>query len=221
MSGFDTAGLLESLLRLLPNSFAQASLMAKFVMGLLAFASLWSWVLICEGLFALSKLKRALKQASQGITSRVVEPVIAAGLSASRRVISGESSGELRQRIVEAMSRRAQNLLSDAEGGLHNLAVIASVAPFIGLFGTVYGIMTSFANIAEAKDTSLAVVAPASRKRSRRPPGASLRRFPAVSLTTASALRWRGPARVVSTASTSARSKIVAAPQAQLVKEVA
>ena len=47
-----------------------------------------------------------------------------------------------------------------AEGGLPNLAVISSVAPFIGLFGTVWGIMTSFVGIAAAKDTSLAVVAP-------------------------------------------------------------
>jgi biopolymer transport protein ExbB/TolQ len=50
--------------------------------------------------------------------------------------------------------------LTRAEGGLSNLAVIASVAPFVGLFGTVWGIMTAFAGIAEAKDTSLAVVAP-------------------------------------------------------------
>ena len=46
------------------------------------------------------------------------------------------------------------------EGKLPNLAIISSVAPFIGLFGTVWGIMTSFAAIAAAKDTSLAVVAP-------------------------------------------------------------
>ena len=46
------------------------------------------------------------------------------------------------------------------EGGLPNLAIISSVAPFVGLFGTVWGIMTSFAAIAQAQDTSLAVVAP-------------------------------------------------------------
>jgi biopolymer transport protein ExbB/TolQ len=58
------------------------------------------------------------------------------------------------------MNRRAQDLLAEPERGLPNRAVIASVAPFIGLFGTVFGIMTSFSHIAEAKDTSLAVVAP-------------------------------------------------------------
>jgi biopolymer transport protein ExbB/TolQ len=58
------------------------------------------------------------------------------------------------------MHREAQALLARIEGGLPNLAVISSVAPFIGLFGTVWGIMVSFSSIGEAKDTSLAVVAP-------------------------------------------------------------
>jgi biopolymer transport protein ExbB/TolQ len=58
------------------------------------------------------------------------------------------------------MTRAARDLLLGAESGLPNLAVIDSVAPFIGLFGTVWGIMTSFAGIADARDTSLAIVAP-------------------------------------------------------------
>ena len=58
------------------------------------------------------------------------------------------------------MRRVAQALLGRLDSGLPSLAVISSVAPFIGLFGTVWGIMTSFASIADANDTSLAVVAP-------------------------------------------------------------
>ena len=58
------------------------------------------------------------------------------------------------------MNRRARIVIANAEGGLANLAVISSVAPFVGLFGTVWGIMSSFTAIASAKDTSLAVVAP-------------------------------------------------------------
>src|SRR5208282_2164874 len=83
-----------------------------------------------------------------------------AGQSAGRLAVAGESASEKRQRIAEKMSRAGREMLMRAEGGLPNLAVISSVAPFIGLFGTVWGIMTSFAGIAEAKDTSLAVVAP-------------------------------------------------------------
>lgn len=58
------------------------------------------------------------------------------------------------------MTRAARMLLTRAEGGLPNLAVISSVARFVGLFGTVWGITVSFSAIAAAKDTSLAVVAP-------------------------------------------------------------
>jgi biopolymer transport protein ExbB len=66
----------------------------------------------------------------------------------------------LRERISDAMARAARELLTRSEGGLPNLAVIASVAPFVGLFGTVWGIMSSFAAISQAQDTSLATVAP-------------------------------------------------------------
>ena len=58
------------------------------------------------------------------------------------------------------MARAARELLTRSEGGLPNLAVISSVAPFVGLFGTVWGIMSSFAAIGQAQDTSLATVAP-------------------------------------------------------------
>ena len=62
------------------------------------------------------------------------------------------------------MARAARELLTRSEGGLPNLAIIASVAPFVGLFGTVWGIMASFAAIAQAQDTRLATVAPGHRR---------------------------------------------------------
>jgi len=58
------------------------------------------------------------------------------------------------------MNRAARGVIKTTEGGMANLAVIASVAPFIGLFGTVWGIMHSFAAIAAMHNTNLAVVAP-------------------------------------------------------------
>jgi biopolymer transport protein ExbB/TolQ len=86
--------------------------------------------------------------------------VIEAGRDAAALRLEGETVGEARARVVEAMSRAAQTLLVRIEGGLPNLAVISTVAPFVGLFGTVWGIMVSFMGIAGAQDTSLAVVAP-------------------------------------------------------------
>ncbi len=140
--------------------YAAAGLVGKSVMIALALASLWCWVLIVEGIWSASRLARATSRARSGRIDALVSPLEAAGLEAAHLVIPGEAVGERRHRIGEAMGREARSIVARAEGGLSNLAIVSSVAPFVGLFGTVWGIMTSFAGIAEAQDTSLAVVAP-------------------------------------------------------------
>ena len=74
----------------------------------------------------------------------------------SRPKAMATGAGEL----ANPRTRSARDVLLHAERGLPNLAVISSVSPFVGLFGTVWGIMNAFAGIADAKDTSLAIVAP-------------------------------------------------------------
>jgi biopolymer transport protein ExbB/TolQ len=141
--------------------FLEAGLVGKFVMGILFVASLWCWVLIVEGVISVTRLRRAVRAARAG--GEIAKPlagVAIAGEVEVRRRIPGESVSDLRARVSDAMARAARELLTRAEGGLPNLAVISSVAPFIGLFGTVWGIMSSFAAISEAQDTSLATVAP-------------------------------------------------------------
>jgi len=138
--------------------FVQAGLVGKFVMLLLALASIWCWALIIEGVFAVNRLNAALKTGDEN--APMLAHLRQEGAAASAVHIVGESVGERRTRVSEAMRRAARAFLSEAEGGLPNLAVIASVAPFVGLFGTVWGIMSSFVGIAAARDTSLAVVAP-------------------------------------------------------------
>jgi biopolymer transport protein ExbB/TolQ len=151
---------MESSLSLSPIAlFLQAGFVGKFVMIILALASVWCWALIIEGVYAASKLRRDLAEDDEA-HSPLLSTVVAAGSNACALNISGESVGERRQRVTEAMRRAAREALARAEGGLPNLAVIASVSPFVGLFGTVWGIMSSFVGIAAAKDTSLAVVAP-------------------------------------------------------------
>jgi biopolymer transport protein ExbB/TolQ len=212
---------LNDFVGLLPSSFVHAGSTAKLVMAVLFFASVWTWILIAEGLYAIAQLRLAIRRDAAGGQSKLIAPVIAAGHEAARLVIAREGPGELRTRIVEAMSRRAQNILARAEGGLPNLAVIASVAPFIGLFGTVYGIMTSFANIAEAKDTSLAVVAPGIAEAlaatawglaAAIPAVVAYNRLGAALARAGQKLGQRIDERAV---------EIVAAPQVKLVKEVA
>lgn len=142
------------------NLFLQAGPIGKVVMGVLGLASIWCWVLIIEGAVSVSRLGRAIRAARAGTSADGLQGVADAGRDAADLQVAGETTSERRQRIGEAMARAGRDALSRAEGGLPNLAIIASVAPFVGLFGTVWGIMTSFAGIAEAKDTSLAVVAP-------------------------------------------------------------
>ena len=143
--------------------FLHAGPVAKFVILLLAAASIWCWVLIVEGIWSVNRLKNAILAARgqrPAARAALLAPIAEAGRQAAALRIPGESVTEARQRVTDAMSRAARTLLTRIEGGLPNLAVISSVAPFIGLFGTVWGIMVSFSAIAAAKDTSLAVVAP-------------------------------------------------------------
>ncbi len=140
--------------------FLNAGPVGKAVMFTLVLASVYTWVLIALGAFSVLRIGRDARNARAGGPVGVLAPVEAAGQQAAALDVPGESIGERRERIAEFMTRAAREFLTREEGGLPNLAVISSVAPFIGLFGTVWGIMTSFAGIAQSQDTSLAVVAP-------------------------------------------------------------
>jgi len=140
--------------------FYAAGLVGKSVILLLLAASIYTWVLILMGAYSIVKIGRSAQSARAGGDVGVLAPVDAVGKGAAALNVEGESANERRERIAEQMSRAARELLSKEEGGLPNLAIISSTAPFIGLFGTVWGIMSSFASIAQAQDTSLAVVAP-------------------------------------------------------------
>jgi len=141
--------------------FWSAGLVGRSVMVLLFVASIWCWVLILEGIVFSGRLARALAAVgtADGLPPLLV-PVFEAGRAEAGLTLATETHADRRARIAETMRAAADRVLRSCEGGLANLAVIASVAPFVGLFGTVWGIMTSFAGIAAARDTSLAVVAP-------------------------------------------------------------
>jgi len=141
--------------------FAQAGPVGKTVIILLGIASVWCWYQIFDGLVGILRLGRSLTRARRNEAGSLLDPVISAGAKeALQDRFADESTGDIRQLMMEAMSREGRMLMARLEGGLPNLAVIASVAPFVGLFGTVWGIMVAFTAIAESNDTSLAVVAP-------------------------------------------------------------
>lgn len=140
--------------------FWMAGPVVKAVMLMLLAASLWCWVIVAECLFAISRLRRAVGAVETGRSSPIIEAIFDGGAREAAVHFPDEAVGARRERVVGAMRRRVQETIEAAHGGLANLAVIASVGPFLGLFGTVWGIMTAFIGIAGSQDTSLATVAP-------------------------------------------------------------
>ncbi len=143
-----------------------ADLVMLAVVGLLALSSVASWAIIIEKLFRLVGLRAAVGRiesqvgAGAGLSlgsSALLDVMLAARAD---ETLDGQSPADLRMRRLTAMRRAYLGELRRFEGGLSFLATLASTAPFLGLFGTVWGIMRSFSAIANAQDTSLAVVAP-------------------------------------------------------------
>ena len=161
--------------------FLRADLLGKGVMILLLAASLWSWTIIFNKLMLMASLKRkakrfdklfwsgqSLDELYQQFAAHNDHPLAAmfiAGLREWRRAFEGGTPREnalpgIKERIDKAMSVTVLRETDGIEKQLGMLATIGSISPFVGLFGTVWGTMNSFAAIAARHDTTLAVVAP-------------------------------------------------------------
>ncbi|MCE4222426.1 flagellar motor protein MotA [Methylobacterium sp. C25] len=149
--------------------FLQADPIVKGVMVVLIIASIACWTVVFEKIVRLAKARSqakafnaqvrtggSLDSNEKGIAGHIVQ----AGLEAWRDQDSTESRAERRDRIERAMRAALSLEVKRLQTGLPLLATSGSTAPFIGLFGTVWGIMNSFSSIAKSQDTSLAVVAP-------------------------------------------------------------
>ena len=162
--------------------FMSADLVVKIVMVMLILASFWCWAIIFDKIIRLRRLQAqasefeeqfwsgaALEDLYDRLGSRPEEPMSAIFSSAMREwrrsaakglIGSGSMRASLRQRIEQVMQITLAREVSHVERYMTFLASVGSTAPFIGLFGTVWGIMNSFKSIAMTKNTSLAVVAP-------------------------------------------------------------
>ena len=157
--------------------FLQADVVVKLVMlGLLA-ASIWTWAIIIAFVGRLRRTRREMArferdfwkaddidafhkaEASHDIPSA---RVFAAGVQEWRRSTAHEPIDRdgTRERLATAMGAASALEIDKLSDRLNVLATVGSVAPFVGLFGTVWGIMRSFTGIAQAQNSSLAVVAP-------------------------------------------------------------
>jgi biopolymer transport protein ExbB len=157
------------------SMFLSADILVKFVMIGLAFASLVTWTICIAKMVELSLARRHLgaaltkisesrslaeAQMALGAKNGVLASLLAAAMREARLSAGISSDAGIKERaassfaeIVRAESRRIRL-------GMGLLATIGATSPFVGLFGTVWGIMNSFIGISKAQTTNLAVVAP-------------------------------------------------------------
>ncbi len=159
--------------------FMQADPIVKGVMIILAIASIWSWAVMIDKTFTLGRLKsrankfeeqfwsgRPLDELYAKIKDRTDHPmakVFAVAMAEWERTKGAQTTGlavGAKDRIEKVMHVAINRELERTESQMSVLASIASSAVFIGLFGTVWGIMNSFQAIAVQGDTSLIAVAP-------------------------------------------------------------
>lgn len=136
-----------------------AGFVGRIVMVVLLAASVWTWVLILDALYVLWRIRRARKAGGRE-WSDVLWPIEEAGRDAMQLRLPGEAGKQRRARVLREARQAARDFVASAQAGVGNLAIVSSVGPFIGLFGTVWGIMSSFGSIAATQNTGLTVVAP-------------------------------------------------------------
>ncbi len=158
--------------------FWTAHFVVKLVMLGLLLASIWCWAIIIDKTMLFARVKKAMDQfeesfwsgnsleelytsLSQRSTTGMASLFVAA-MREWKRSFSGATSAfmGLHSRIEKVLDVTIAREIERLESQLLVLASVASAGPFVGLFGTVWGIMSSFRSIAASKNTSLAVVAP-------------------------------------------------------------
>jgi biopolymer transport protein TolQ len=158
--------------------FLSAHIVVKIVMVGLLLASVWSWAIIVEKLVSFRRARSEADKFEQLFWSGQSLEELYTGLSRGRtiamaalfvaamrewkRSVEGNirALGGIQMRVEKVMDVTISREMERLERRLLFLATVGSTAPFVGLFGTVWGIMTSFQSIAVSKNTSLAVVAP-------------------------------------------------------------
>jgi biopolymer transport protein TolQ len=158
--------------------FLQAHIVVKIVIIGLLLASVWSWAIIVDKTFLYSRVRKqmdrfekvfwsgqSLEDLYRSLTGRTPTAMAAVFVAAMREWKRSFESGArspigLQTRIDKVLDVAIERETERLERRLLFLATVGSSAPFVGLFGTVWGIMSSFQAIAASKNTALAVVAP-------------------------------------------------------------
>ncbi len=155
------------------NLFLRADIIVKSVMILLVASSIYSWAIIIEKYRLFKKINqsseefenkfwksRSAESFYNNLPQDMDDPMANVFKDTMQVIIKSKSKSNLSNRLESMLGVNIEKQLNVIEKNFTFLATVGSTAPFIGLFGTVWGIMNSFQSIAISRNTSLAIVAP-------------------------------------------------------------
>ncbi len=155
------------------NLFIRADIIVKSVIVLLIACSIYSWAIIIEKFKLFKKINESTEEFEtkfwnsksaesfyNNLPSNIDDPMALVFKGAMQNLLKRKSRTDLNTRMTTMLETGIEKQMSKIGKGFTFLATVGSTAPFIGLFGTVWGIMNSFQSIAISRNTSLAIVAP-------------------------------------------------------------
>ena len=168
-----TVGLASSADFSILNLFLRADIIVKSVMILLVASSIYSWAIIIEKYRLFKKINQSSEEFENkfwksksaesfynNLPQDTDDPMANVFKDTMQVIIKSKSKSNLSNRLESMLEVNIEKQLNVIEKNFTFLATVGSTAPFIGLFGTVWGIMNSFQSIAISRNTSLAIVAP-------------------------------------------------------------
>jgi len=155
------------------NLFLRADVIVKSVIIILIACSIYSWAVIIEKFKLFKKINQSTEEFEtkfwnsksaesfyNNLPSNIEDPMALVFKDAMQNLLKKRSKTDLNERMTTMLETGIEKQMSKISKGYTFLATVGSTAPFIGLFGTVWGIMNSFQSIAISRNTSLAIVAP-------------------------------------------------------------
>ena len=157
----------------LMNLFVRADIIVKSVIVLLIVCSIYSWAVIIEKFRLFKKINKSSEEFEtkfwnsksaesfyNNLPANIQDPMALVFKEAMQSLLKKKSRSDINAKMTTMLETGIEKQISKISKGFTFLATVGSTAPFIGLFGTVWGIMNSFQSIAISRNTSLAIVAP-------------------------------------------------------------
>ena len=155
------------------NLFIRADLIVKTVILILIVSSIYSWAIIFEKIKLFKKINKSTEEFEEkfwksksaesfynNLPTNVNDPMTNVFKSSMNVLLKSKRSSNLNEKMSSMSEINIEQQMEKIEKRYIFLATVGSTAPFVGLFGTVWGIMNSFQSIAISRNTSLAIVAP-------------------------------------------------------------